>query len=150
MLPKFIEKQNSTNLARHFNMIKDIFWDKIGGNTSSTHQIGLNKLTDLKNVHNLVDIWQKTNPFKRLFTYHNPDITIHIRLDRIYISKTIKIKTSKIYRISLSDHNSVSVIFQIREENPRGEGIWKISSPILKQKKIKFLKNFGHTGKIKK
>ena len=55
ILPKFIEK-NSTILAGDFNMMEDIFLDKIGGNTSSIHQIGLNKLTDLKNAHNLVVI----------------------------------------------------------------------------------------------
>ena len=53
-------------------MIEDILLDKIGGNTSSIHQIGLKKLTELRNVHNLVDIWWKTNPSKRPFTYHNP------------------------------------------------------------------------------
>ena len=71
-LPKLIEKQNSTILAGDFNMIEDILLDKIGGITSSIHQIGLKKLTELRNVHNLVDIWWKTNSSKRPFTYHNP------------------------------------------------------------------------------
>ena len=53
-------------------MIEDILLDKIGGITSSIHQIGLKKLTELRNVHNLVDIWWKTNSSKWPFTYHNP------------------------------------------------------------------------------
>ena len=72
-----------------------------------------------------MDIWRKTNPSKKLYTYHNPDKTIHSRLDRIYITKTIKTKTSKIHSTSLSDHDSVSVILQISEENPRGQDIYK-------------------------
>ena len=74
---------------------------------------------------------------KRLFTYHNPDETIHTRLDRIYISKKIKTKTSKIQPTSLSDHYRVSVTFQISEENPRGSGMWKMNMSILQQKKFK-------------
>ena len=71
------------------------------------------------------------------FYISQPDKMIHTRLDRIYISKTIKTKTSKIYTTSLSYHESVFVIFQIREENPRGEGIWKMNTSILKQKEFK-------------
>ena len=85
----------------------------------------------------MVDIWGKINPSKRLFTYHNSDKTIHTRLDKIYISRKIKIKTCKIQPTSLSDHDGVSVIFQINEENPRGSGIWKMNTSRLKQKKFK-------------
>lgn len=82
-------------------------------------------------------IWRKTNPAKRHFTYHNSDKTIHSRLDRIYTSKTIKVKTCKINPVSLSDHDSVTVILQmISEENPRGPGIWKLNISILKHKKF--------------
>ena len=69
--------------------------------------------------------------------YHNPDKTIHTRLDRIYTSKKIKITTSKIQPTSLSDHDSVSVTFQISEENPRGSGIWKMNTSILQQNQFK-------------
>ena len=150
-LPKFIENENNTILAGAFNMIEDFFLDKLGGNKSSIHVIGLEKITEIKNKHNLVDIWRKINPSKRLFTYHNPDKTIHTRLDRIYISKKIKTKTSKIQPTPLSDHDGVSVTFQISEENPRGSGIWKMNTSILQQKQFKeFFKAFGNTGKRKK
>ena len=67
-LPKFTEKENNTILAGDFNMIEDFFLDKLGGNKSSMHVIGLEKITEIKNKHNLVDIWRKINPSKRLFT----------------------------------------------------------------------------------
>ena len=118
-------------------MIEDFFLDKLGGNTSSIHLIGLEAITEIKNKYNLVDIWRKINPSKRLFTYHNPDKTIHTRLDRIYISKKIKTKTCKIQPTSLSDHDGVSVTFQISEENPGGSGIWKMNTSVLKHKKFK-------------
>ena len=118
-------------------MIEDFFLDKLGGNKSSIHTIGLEKINEIKNKHNLIDIWRKTNPTKKIFTYHNPDKTIHTRLDRIYTSKKIKITTSKIQPTSLSDHDSVSVTFQISEENPRGSGIWKMNTSILQQNQFK-------------
>ena len=63
-------------------------------------------------------------------------------MDRIYITKTIKTKTSKIHSTSLSDHDSVSVILQISEENPRGLQTEKIPR--------NFSKFFGNIGKITK
>ena len=74
-LQKIIEKKNNTILAGDFNMLEDILLDKIGGNTSNTHLIGLNILTEIKNQNNLIDIWRTINPDKRMFTYHNPDKT---------------------------------------------------------------------------
>lgn len=142
-LPLFLEKENNTILAGNFNMIENIFLDKLGGNTSNVHLIGLNELTKIKNKHKLVDIWRKNNPSKRNFTYHNADNTIHSRLDRICISKTMTIKTCKINPTSISDHDSVSVIIQINETNLRGPGVWKLNTSILKQKKFQEItKNF--------
>ena len=141
-LPKYIEKQNNTILAGGFNMIEDIL-RQIRRQYIFHTSDWIKQTKELKNAHNLVDIWRKSNPLKRLFTYHKPDKTIHTRLDRIYISKTIKSKTSKIYPIPLSDCGSVSVTFQISEENPRGEGIWKMNTSILKQKQFQeIFKNF--------
>ena len=79
--------------------------------------IGLDKLTEIKKEHNVIDIWRKHNPFKRTFTFHNYDNTIHSRLDRTYISKRMKTKTCKIIPTSLTDHDGVSVIIQVSEEN---------------------------------
>ena len=67
-LSKIIEKRNNTILAGDFNMLEDIFLDKLGGNTSNTHLIGLDNLTEIKNKNNLVDIWRKINPRKKLYT----------------------------------------------------------------------------------
>ena len=131
--------------------MKIYFLDKLGGNTSNTHLIGLDNLTEIKNKNNLVDIWRKINPTKKLYTYRNSDQTIHSRLDRIYITNTIKVKTSKIYPISLSDHDGVTVTFLTREENPRGPGIWKLNTSILKQKEFQeIFKIFGDIGKTEK
>ena len=133
-LPEFIEKGKNTILAGDFNMIEDIFLDKLGGTTSTTHLIGLNKLTEIKNEHNLVDTWRKTNPSKRLFTYHNPDKTKHSRLDRIYISETINTKTSQIHPTSLSHHDSVSCHTRDQRGEPKRTRYLETETSTLKQK----------------
>ena len=107
-------------------MIEDQFLDKLGGNINNTHLIDKTKTIEIKNEHNLVDIWRKNNPFKRLFTCHNHVNTTHSRLDRIYLSKTNNTKTCKITPNSFSDHDGVPVLTQISKENPRGPGTWKL------------------------
>lgn len=47
-LPDLIERGNNTILAGDFNMIENISLDKLGGNTSNTHLIGLDHLTKIK------------------------------------------------------------------------------------------------------
>ena len=131
-LQKITENKKNTIIAGNFNMLEDILLDKLGGKKSNTHLVGLETLTDINNQHNLIDIWRKLNPGERLYTYHNPDKTIHSRLDRIYITDDIKVKTAKIYPFSLSDHDGVTVSFQIREMNPKGPRIWKLNTSILK------------------
>ena len=62
-------------------MISNIFCDRKGGHPSIIHTIGIQTLNHIKSQHNLIDIWRKTNPYKRYFTYHNADSIIHSRLD---------------------------------------------------------------------
>ena len=135
-LSDFLEKGNNIILAGDFNMIENKFLDKLGGNTSNTHLIGLNQLKEIKKEHNLIDIWRKHNPFVRTFTFHNHNNTIHSRLERIYISKTLTTKTCKIIPTSFTDQDGVSVTIQVSEEYPRGPGIWKLNTSILKLKQF--------------
>ena len=77
-------------------MIENIFLDKLGRNPNNIHTIGIQSLKCITNKHNLIDIWRKTNPYKRYFTYHNPNSTIHSTLDRFCITKIIKTITCQI------------------------------------------------------
>lgn len=76
----------------------------------------------------------KSNPYKRHFTYHIRDNTIHRRLDRIYITKRIKTKTRNLLSTSIFGPNSVSVTIQVTKKEPKGPGIWKLNTAILKHK----------------
>ena len=86
---KFAQKSRWTG---DFNMISNIFCDRKGGNPSIIHTIGIQTLNHIKSQHNLIDIWWKTNPYKRYFTYRTADSIIHSRLDWSYMTKTSKTK----------------------------------------------------------
>ena len=59
------------------------------------------------------------------------------------MTDNIRIKTSTIYLISLSDHDGVTVSFQTGEIDRKGPGIWKLNTSILKHKNFQELfKNF--------
>ena len=76
----------------------------------------------------------KSNPYKRHFTYHIRDNTIHRRLDRIHITKRIKTKTRNIISTSIFGPNSVYITIQVTKKEPKGPGIWKLNTAILKHK----------------
>ena len=77
---------------------------------------------------------EKNNPLQKSFTYHNADNTIYSRLDRFYITKTIKTIICLIIPNAISDHYSLSLCIQINKNEPKGPGIWKLNNSILTHK----------------
>ena len=71
---------------------------------------------------------------KKHFTYHNTDNSIYSRLDRIYITKSIKAKSCNIIPTTISDHDRVSVSLQVSKKERKGPGIWKLNTSILNHK----------------
>ena len=114
-LQNIIEKNKNTILAGDLNMIENLYLDRLGGNPNKTHTIGIQSLNKIKNNHNLEDIWRRKNPYKEHFTYHNAENSIHSRLDRIYITKSIKAKSCNIIPTTISDHDSVSLSRSVRK-----------------------------------
>ena len=102
--------------------------------TQIKHTIGFETFKTVKNKLNLVDIWRKNNSFQKNFTYHNADNTIHSRLDRFYITKTIKTIKCQIIPNTISENYSVSLHVQINKNEPKGPGISKLNTSILTHK----------------
>ena len=90
-----------------FNMVEDIFVDRKGGKPKPRHTYGFKALSDLKQGHDLIDIWRNQNPNKKQFTWHSKDQTIHSRLDRIYIPKQYipLVSNAFIHHFVWSDHD---------------------------------------------
>ena len=106
-LQNFIDYDQKTIIAGDFNMIEN-----------KTHTIGSETLKIVKNKLNLIDIWGKNNPFQKSCTYHNADGTIHSRLDRFYITKTIKTTKCQIIPTTIFEHD-----FLVNKTEPKGPGI---------------------------
>ena len=117
-LQNFIDYDQKTIIAGDFNMIENTLVDWTGGNPNKTHTIGSETLKIVKNKLNLIDIWGKNNPFQKSCTYHNADSTIHIRLDRFYITKTIKTTKCQIIPTTIFEHD-----FLVNKTEPKGPGI---------------------------
>ena len=52
----------------------------------------------------MIDIWRKETSYRKIFTYHDNNQSIHSRIDRFYINKTQKIQNISITSNNLSDH----------------------------------------------
>ena len=91
----------------------------------------------------MTDIWQKQNPHKQFFTYHNKSQQIHSRIDPIYLLQNQKINNTSIILNNLSDHDAITVTLKIKKTNPKDQGYWKLNTSILQQKSFqKLFKQF--------
>ena len=68
-----------------FNIVKDLTMDKQGGNPNRQHQYGIEKLNEINQNYNLIDIWRTQNKFKMQFTYENDILDFTSRIDPIYL-----------------------------------------------------------------
>ena len=147
-LNKYITLNENIILGGDFNMVEDPLLDRYGGNPNTTHTLGINHLTKIKQKYNLTDIWRKENPDKRLFTYHNKNQQIHSRIDRIYLLQNQKIQNTSIIPNNLSDHDAITVSLNIKKTNQQGQGYWKLNTSILQQQSFqKLFKQFWNDWK---
>ena len=140
---------NLTDRKRFFDSIHDFFipssaiviggdfncynnaLDKFGGN------ISIHKEYDgLKNDFSLVDIWRYLHPRAKEFTWFNPSRSIGSRLDKFLISKDLLSPGIKcdITPCSMSDHDFVSLVFDIPTGVKRGPGFWCFNNSLLNDK----------------
>ena len=104
---------------------------------------GGDSVTKIKQTNSLIDIWQKENPGKRIFTFHNKHKKLHSRIDRIYIQNKQKIWSVSVIPNNLFDHDAVKITLKIKKANISGARYWKLNTSILKQNTFKKLfKNF--------
>ena len=92
-----------------FNMGEELR-DREVGNINNFHLTALNTIKKLKNVHNLEDTWRLKHPTKNVYTYHDKNLARKIdqsRIDQIYKTKNIIMKTTQILPFQYSDHDAV-------------------------------------------
>ena len=86
----YLKRDTPTILCGDFNMVEDFLLDREGGNPREQHTWGSQALKQLKKHHDLIDIWRFLNPNKKEFTWNSYYDNIKSRLDRFYISSSLR------------------------------------------------------------
>ena len=138
-LTNYITNVSNIIVGGDVNMVENLK-DRLGGSICNTHLAGSNALTKL--IKNLHETWQKINPNKSEFTYHQMQSNVHSRLDRIYANKNIQIRTSRIIPLQYPDHEAMLIEFILGTRH-RSPGYWKLNTSILLHANFqKAFKNF--------
>ena len=105
--------------------------DKFGGNIS-IHK----EYESLKNDFALVDVWRNLHPGSREFTWFNSSFSIRSRLDKFLVSRELLSPgvECNISPCPISDHDFVSLVFDIPTGVKRGPGVWTFNNSLLKDK----------------
>lgn len=141
-----------TIVGGDFNCVPDVRKDKFGGDDSFGDKGILNLHSYTENLA-LIDIFRAKNPNDTMYTWVNGPRTIGCRLDRFYVPRAWKNKVSSITAtpFAYSDHWLVQMQFTVGKSNPRGRGVWKFDTSLLKSEAFcKEIKNFWHHWRTQK
>ena len=92
------------------------------------------EISKIKSKFDLIDIFRVKHPILNRYTWCRPSPFTLRRLDYFLISNTLldHVEISDILQHHLSDHRPVRVRFVPLNPLPRGAGIWKFNSTLLK------------------
>ena len=113
-----------------FNCYDNVL-DNFGGNIS-IHK----EYESLKNDFALVDVWRNLHPGSREFTWFNSSFSSGSRLDKFLVSRELlsPVVECNISPRPISDHDFVSLVFDIPTGVKRGPGVWTFNNSLLKDK----------------
>ena len=115
-----------------FNTVMDCAIDKKNGR-QDTHKNCRNKINDITETHNLIDIWRVHHPNKSQYTWHsNTKPIIFSRLDYFLISDNLSNYTlsCNIKSSYKSDHSLVEISLDFIQQE-RGRGYFKLNNSLL-------------------
>ena len=122
------------------NMVENLTMDRQGGNPNRQHLHGLEKLNEIKQNCDLIDIWRTQHNFQTKFTYENNIFDFKSRIDRFYICSDAKKNfsiCSDIIPNHISDHRMICLPLKNITTNKRGPSYWKLNTSILQNKGYK-------------
>ena len=130
---RYVMHNTEIIIAGDFNCVPDIRLDKWGGDDSLGDK-GIPDLHALTDQLALEDVFRAKNPASRLFTWFNGPHSVGCRLDRFYTPRAWRsvVRAHKSDIFPYSDHHQVSINVQLGNSNPRGRGIWKFNTRLLK------------------
>ena len=115
-----------------FNAVQNFLKDKLNGRNDTNKKCS-DKINDIKEIHDLVDIYRNFNPNAKEYTWHsNSDPPIFCRLDYFLLASSL-VSNAKKCTINpgfKSDHSIVllSILF---DTLTRGPGYFKLNSSLL-------------------
>ena len=129
-LHEFFIPSDAIIIGGDFNCYDNVL-DKFGGNIS-IHK----EYESLKNDFALVDVWRNLHPGSREFTWFNSSRSIRSRLDKFLVSRELLSPgvECNISPCPISDHDFVSLVFDIPTGAKRGPGVWNLNNSLLKDK----------------
>jgi len=107
--------------------------DKIGGSSWVPTCYSKLVLTSIE-MFDLVDIQRVRHPDLRKFTYESKALKMNSRIDFFPVAKSLtkSVKKTEIYPSIAPDHDAIYILSSWTSETPRGRGLWKFNSTLLK------------------
>jgi len=126
-------EESSMVVAGDFNTYLDSLMDKEGGKIEPTSKY-TDKLNNLIETFNLVDVWRVYNPNTRRYTWRQNNPLVQSRLDYILLSLNLmqNVKQCDIKPSIKTDHSLVTLNMNLKESIKRGPGFWKFNASLLK------------------
>ena len=111
-------------LGGDFNCVPDVRRDKFGGDDTFS----------FTGVNSLIDIYPAKFPTRSAYTWVNKAHTVGCRLDRFYVPQSWETQVSDVTvkPYAYSDHQLIRMTYTVGKHNPRGKGIWKFNTSLLK------------------
>ena len=126
-----------TIMTGDFNCVPDILLDKWGGDNTFGDK-GSMHLRAFADSLSLEDVYQAKNLGGKLFTWFNGPHSVGCRLDRFYTPTAwrTQVRDHACDPFTYSDHHMVSISIQLGHSNPRGRGVWKFNTRLLKSEEF--------------
>ena len=107
-------------------------FDKL--NAQNDNFSGKNELKSFRTDFRLCDVWRKLHPKEKQFTWFNANLSVASRLDKFFISDDLFLNVSScnISPCPITDHDFVFLSFDLNKISPRGPGIWRFNTTLLK------------------
>ena len=152
LLSSYIFEDCPLIMGGDFNMVEDERLDRDGGTYSHTHTQGILNLRKLLDSFDLKDRWRTHNKHTREFTWKSRKINekIKSRLDRFYVTDSVKYIDSDTLYTVWSDHYVITLKIKMGITISRGVNYWKLNTTILDEEKyLMSIKNLVENHRLK-
>lgn len=134
---KRIEEFENTNIiwGGDFNLVMNPAVDRMGSDYNHTRAFKV--LETYLQEADMLDVWRVKNPDLKMFTWHrDKTMASASRIDMFLVSAGMinYVQHTQIVPGFRSDHSMITLNLKFSEDTPRGRGVWKLNTSLLKDK----------------